>query len=110
MRRLGNSGVWETFIPGLQPGELYKYQIRAPGLPPFLKADPYAFFAAETPDTSSSVYESKYRFRDSRWMKKRFGREHFRQPLSIYEVHFGSWRRKVGQAFVPVPEKMENTD
>src|SRR5512132_264171 len=95
MHRLGSSGVWETFIPSLQPGELYKYQIQAPGLPPFLKADPYASFAEEPPDTSSIVYETNYRFRDSRWMKKRAGREHFRLPLSIYEVHFGSWRRQV---------------
>jgi len=101
MRRLGGSGVWETFIPELQSGELYKYQIQAPGLPSFLKADPYASFAEEPPDTSSIVYESNYRFRDSRWMKKRAGREHFRLPLSIYEVHFGSWRRKLGDEAEP---------
>src|SRR6185295_17493255 len=93
MRALGSSGVWETFIPGLQAGELYKYQIHTHGLPVFLKADPYASFAEEPPDTSSVVYESSYRFRDARWLKKRSGREHFRQPLSIYEVLFGSWRR-----------------
>ncbi len=93
MRRLGNSGVWEAFIAGLKSGELYKYEIKSPGLLPFLKADPYAFFAEVPPDTSSVVYESTHRFRDTRWMKKRAGREHFRQPLSIYEVHFGSWRR-----------------
>jgi 1,4-alpha-glucan branching enzyme len=114
MHRLGDSGVWETFIPELQPGELYKYQIKTAGLPSFFKADPYASFAEEPPDTSSIVYESNYRFRDSRWMKKRAGREHFRQPLSIYEVHFGSWRRKVGQpigqAFVPVPAEIEKLD
>jgi 1,4-alpha-glucan branching enzyme len=98
MRRLGYSGVWETFIPKLQSGELYKYQIKAPGLRAFLKADPYASFAEEPPDTSSIVYESTYRFRDSRWMRKRAGREHFRLPLSIYEVHFGSWRRQVEAA------------
>ncbi len=96
MRRLGGSGVWDAFIPQLKSGELYKYQIQAPGLPSFLKADPYASFAEEPPDTSSIVYESNYRFRDSRWMKKRAGREHFRLPLSIYEVHFGSWRRQLG--------------
>jgi 1,4-alpha-glucan branching enzyme len=106
MRRLGDSGVWETFIPKLRAGELYKYEIKAPGLPVFLKADPYASYAEIPPATSSIVYESKYRFRDARWLKKRAGREHFRQPLSIYELHFGSWRRKVGQAFVPVPEKL----
>jgi len=94
MRALGSSGVWEIFIPGLAAGELYKYEIKSPGLPTFHKADPYSFYAEVPPATSSVVYESSYRFRDSRWLKKRTGREHFRQPLSIYEVHFGSWRRK----------------
>ncbi|HWN11337.1 MAG TPA: 1,4-alpha-glucan branching protein GlgB [Pyrinomonadaceae bacterium] len=93
MRPLGSSGVWELFIPSLRAGEMYKYEIKSPGLPAFLKADPYAFYAEVPPATSSVVYESNYRFRDSGWMKKRTGREHFRQPLSIYEVHFGSWRR-----------------
>jgi 1,4-alpha-glucan branching enzyme len=95
MRRLDDSGIWEAFIPGLQTGELYKYEIKAPGGPRFLKADPYAFYAEVPPATSSIIFESKYRFRDSRWLKKRAGRAHFRQPLSIYEVHLGSWRRKV---------------
>ncbi|MEP6570986.1 MAG: hypothetical protein ABJC10_14535, partial [Acidobacteriota bacterium] len=95
LRRIGDSGIWETFISELRPGELYKYEIKAPGMPTFLKADPYASFAEEPPDTSSIIYESSYRFRDGRWMKKRSGREHFRQPLSIYEVHFGSWRRQL---------------
>ena len=101
MRRLGASGVWEIFIQGLQVGELYKYEIRAPRLPTFLKADPYASFAEEPPNTSSVVYKSTYKFRDSKWMKQRSGREHFRRPLSIYEVHFGSWRRKTEQGNVP---------
>ena len=95
MNRLGDSGVWETFIPNLKAGELYKYEIKTAGLPKFLKADPYAFYAETPPDTSSIVYESNYRFRDSKWMKRRAGREHFREALSIYEVHFGSWRRHV---------------
>jgi 1,4-alpha-glucan branching enzyme len=106
LQSLGDSGVWETFIPQLAAGELYKYEIKTPGLPVFLKADPYAFYAEEPPNTSSIVYESKYRFRDSRWLKKRAGREHFRRPLSIYEVHLGSWRRVVGQA-LPVPDESE---
>jgi 1,4-alpha-glucan branching enzyme len=95
MRRVGDSGVWETFVPKLKSGELYKYQIKSPGLPRFLKADPYAFYAEGPPNTSSVVYESKYRFRDASWLKKRSSREHFRRPMSIYEVHFGSWRRRV---------------
>jgi 1,4-alpha-glucan branching enzyme len=108
MRRLGDSGVWEAFIPQLADGELYKYEIKTPGLPAFHKADPYAFYAEEPPNTSSIVYESKYRFRDSRWLKKRAVREHFRRPLSIYEVHLGSWRRVVEQAFLPVQDRLEN--
>ena len=59
------------------------------------KADPYAQHTEVPPDTSSIVYESKYKFRDAKWIKNRAGREHFRKPLSIYEVHFGSWRRKM---------------
>jgi 1,4-alpha-glucan branching enzyme len=93
LRRLGESGVWEAFVPNLKPGEIYKYEINSPGLPVFLKADPYASFAEEPPNTSSVVYESKYRFRDATWLTRRATAEHFRRPLSIYEVHFGSWRR-----------------
>ena len=93
MRRLGGSGVWELFIPHLAPGCLYKYEIRAPGLPVFLKSDPYAFYMEVPPNTSSIVYRPAYKFRDQKWLQQRENREHYRRPLSIYEVHFGSWRR-----------------
>ncbi len=93
MRMLGGSGVWELFIPDLEPGTLYKYEIRARGWRPFLKADPYAVLMEVPPNTSSIVFQSTYKFRDQKWLNKRAKREHFRQPLSIYEVHFGSWRR-----------------
>ena len=95
MRRLGGSGVWELFIPDLGPGTLYKFEIRKKRGLPFLKADPYAQYTEVPPNTSSIVYDSQYKFRDAKWIKQRAGREHFRQPLSIYEVHFGSWRRKI---------------
>ncbi|HXD30693.1 MAG TPA: 1,4-alpha-glucan branching protein GlgB [Pyrinomonadaceae bacterium] len=93
MRKLGVSGVWELFIPDLKPGSLYKYEIRGRRGLPFLKTDPYANYTEIPPNTSSIVHESRYNFRDSKWMKQRAGREHFRKALSIYEVHFGSWRR-----------------
>ncbi len=93
MRMLGGSGVWELFIPDLEPGTMYKYEIRARGWRPFLKADPYAVLMEVPPNTSSIVYQSTYKFHDQKWLAKRAKREHFRQPLSIYEVHFGSWRR-----------------
>src|SRR4029434_1286375 len=94
IRMLHDSGVWGWFIPDLIAGLLYKFEIHRQRSLPFLKADPYAQFTEVPPDTSSIVYESKYKFRDAKWMKERGSREHFRQPLSIYEVHFGSWRRK----------------
>ena len=93
MHMLGNSGVWELFIPNLDPGSLYKFEIRTPSGRSVFKADPYAQYTEVPPNNSSIVYASKYKFRDAKWMKNRAGREHFRQPLSIYEVHFGSWRR-----------------
>jgi len=100
MHMLGNSGVWELFVPKLTPGSLYKFEIHAAGHT-FLKADPYAQFTEIPPNTSSIVYESKYKFRDTKWMKARAGREHFRHALAIYEVHFGSWRRKMEEANRP---------
>jgi len=92
MRRLGTSGVWELFIPGFKPGELYKYAISTAGQE-FFKADPYASMMEVPPDTSSIVFKSSYKFRDRAWLTKRSKRQAWREPLSIYEVHLGSWRR-----------------
>jgi 1,4-alpha-glucan branching enzyme len=92
MRPLGSSGVWELFVPGLRGGELYKYAITNGGAQ-FFKADPYASMMEVPPATSSVVYQSKYRFGDRTWIKNRAKRQAWREPLSIYEVHLGSWRR-----------------
>ena len=92
MRHLSSSGVWELFIPGLRQGELYKYEIKS-GRHKFLKADPYALMMEVPPKTSSVVFKSAYEFRDRAWMTQRKKRQAWREPFSIYEVHFGSWRR-----------------
>ena len=92
MRRLGSSGVWELFVPGLRGSELYKYAITTAGAQ-FFKADPYASMMEVPPDTSSIVYQSKYKFGDRAWIRNRAKRQAWREPLSIYEVHLGSWRR-----------------
>jgi 1,4-alpha-glucan branching enzyme len=92
MRHLGSSGVWELFVPGLRPGQLYKYEIKS-GRHKFLKADPYALMMEVPPKTSSVVFKSDYKFRDRAWMTQRKKRQAWREPFSIYEVHFGSWRR-----------------
>jgi 1,4-alpha-glucan branching enzyme len=101
MRALGSSGVWELFIPGLKSGELYKYQIRTAGYD-FLKADPYGFMMEVPPDTSSIVFKSAYKFRDRTWLTKRKKKQAWREPLSIYEVHLGSWRRVLEEGNRPL--------
>lgn len=93
MRKLSAAGVWEIFIPDLQEGALYKYELRSRGGLPFLKTDPYAAYTEVPPGTSSIVFNSKFKFKDRRWLKQRSKKEHFRLPLSIYEMHLGSWRR-----------------
>jgi 1,4-alpha-glucan branching enzyme len=93
MRRLGNSGVWELFVPGVGAGALYKFEIHRRGFPAFMKADPYAQAAEVPPATSSIVFESDFNFADEGWLAGRAARERVRAPVSIYEVHLGSWRR-----------------
>ena len=93
MRSMGGSGIWELFVPGLEAGERYKYEIRPREGAPYLKTDPWAAAMEVPPATASIVYRSRHRFGDERWMAERAGREALRAPLSIYEVHLGSWRR-----------------
>jgi len=97
MRSRGSVGLWELFIPEIEEGELYKYEILPQGGgPPFTKADPYATAAERRPKTASLVYDvSHHEWRDTKWMKKRKSSDPLKEPLSIYEVHLGSWKRKV---------------
>jgi 1,4-alpha-glucan branching enzyme len=92
MRSLGGSGVWELLIPGVEPGARYKYEIRGPDGQWRRKADPMANATEAPPATASVVYASSYQWQDTDWMAARGRREPTRQPLSIYEVHLGSWR------------------
>ena len=85
-----------SFYSRVESRLLYKFEIRTRRRQPFLKADPYAAYTEIPPNTSSIVFESKYKFKDQHWLADRGSeskREHFRRPLSIYELHFGSWRR-----------------
>src|SRR5262245_55548086 len=92
MRSLGGSGVWELFIPKMKAGELYTFAVKN-GWNEFFKADPYAAMMEVPPDTSSVVFKSTYKFRDRAWLARRQKQQAWREPLSIYEVHLGSWRR-----------------
>jgi len=92
MRSLGSSGVWELFVPGVGPGRRYKYDICGPDGSWHLKADPVATLAERPPATASVVWESRYEWGDQAWMAARAGRDPLGQPMSVYEVHMGSWR------------------
>ena len=94
----GDSGVWQSFVPDAEPGSLYKYRIR-PRHPhvDLEKADPFAFAAERRPRTASQVWNlSAYTWGDAGWMSDRAGRHTPTAPISIYEVHLGSWRRGSG--------------
>ena len=95
MRRLGGSGVWEIFIPGVAEGEHYKFEIRGPHGDIFLKTDPYGFFAQHDLRTACMVTDlERYAWRDQNWMEQRASRNAYAEPMSVYEVHLGSWRRR----------------
>ena len=100
MRSRGAVGIWELFIPDLGGGELYKYEILPQGAEvPFTKADPWATAAELRPKTASMVCDvAGYQWNDQEWMTQRATHDPFKKPLSIYEVHLGSWRRKPEEA------------
>ena len=92
MRSLGGSGVWELFIPGVTDGARYKYAICGPDGVWREKADPMANAAEKPPATASVVYTSRYTWNDENWVTARAEHQAVREPMSIYEVHLGSWR------------------
>jgi len=97
MRRVG--GFWELFVPALRPGHLYKYEIiGADGQLLPLKADPHAERTEKPPNTASVIAEpSRHLWQDGRWMAERWERNDRQAPISIYEVHLGSWRRNLAE-------------
>ena len=94
MRSLGASGVWELFVPGVEAGTRYKYGIVDQSGRLVLKADPVAFGAEEPPGTSSVVSDLSYVWGDDDWTAARDSQDPpIHRPMSVYEVHLGSWRR-----------------
>lgn len=95
MRVLGNSGVWELFIPDLEPGFYYKYEIRNRHDGSIhLKSDPYGRLFEQRPNTASiGLNHSDYQWEDHTWMDQRRQHNWQHAPISIFEVHLGSWRR-----------------
>jgi 1,4-alpha-glucan branching enzyme len=92
MRSLGSSGIWEIFLPGVEEGAAYKYEILTPTGEIRMKADPFAFATQHPPRTDSVVFRSEHDWGDSDWMERRAASAPHEEPISIYEVHLGSWR------------------
>ncbi len=94
MRAISSSGIWELFIPGLEVGELYKYEIRTQNMDILEKIDPLQFTAEVRPKSASQVTDlSGYQWQDQGWLAARDSASIYRSPMSTYEVHLGSWRR-----------------
>ena len=100
LRPTGSTGVWEGFVPGLGRGTIYKYAVRSrDGAYLVDKADPYAIHAEVPPNTGSVVWDLDYAWSDAEWMTTRPGRHALTAPMSIYEVHLGSWMRRPEEGY-----------
>mgnify|MGYP002394486457 FL=1 len=97
LRRLGSSGVWELFVPGLKAGLVYKYEILGADGNLHLKSDPYATRFEPPPHNASIVCPvDDFAWSDQEWMEERARQQPYERPISIYEVHAGSWMRDTG--------------
>jgi 1,4-alpha-glucan branching enzyme len=94
LRKLIPSGVWELFVPGIGEGETYKFRITSRSGEVLEKSDPYGFAAELPPRTASIVSDlNRYQWRDAQWLENRRNTNQLEQPISVFEVHLGSWRR-----------------
>ena len=93
MEQRGVSGIWEAVVAEAPEGALYRYEITSHEGNPLLKSDPYAFATEVPPGNASRIFRSRHEWGDGEWMEQRHAAEPLVAPLSIYEVHLGSWRR-----------------
>jgi 1,4-alpha-glucan branching enzyme len=93
MEQRGVSGIWEAIVPDAYEGALYRYQITTRDGALLLKSDPYAFAAEVPPGNASRIFRSRYEWNDGDWIERRRASRPYDEPMSIYEVHLGSWRR-----------------
>ncbi|HAS05296.1 MAG TPA: 1,4-alpha-glucan branching enzyme [Eubacterium sp.] len=95
MKKISDGGIYDLFIPGAKAGDMYKYLIISQSGEALYKADPYANQAQLRPETASIVADlSGYEWKDSEWVEKKKTENHLKAPLSIYECHLGSWKKK----------------
>ncbi len=93
MRKLDYSGIFELFIPGDFIGEIYKYEIRSKKGEIFMKSDPYATSSELRPANASRIVKLDYKWKDEAWIKAREEKDTLSEPMNIYEVHLGAWKR-----------------
>jgi len=109
MQCMDSSGIWTTFIPNIGKGVLYKYHIRS-RINGFVrvKSDPYGFFFEERPKTATIIWPlDRYQWKDMEWMEARTKTDQLKKPLSIYEVHLGSWMKREDGGFLTYRELAE---
>jgi 1,4-alpha-glucan branching enzyme len=104
MRSLGSSGVWEIYVPNAHVGTKYKYKILGRDGVWREHADPLAQHTEKPPATASVVFASSYEWQDAEWLRERAGRHWHQEPMSVYEVHLGSWRP--GLSYVELAEQL----
>lgn len=104
MELIPGSGVWGTFVEGIGEGTLYKYRILGADGQWHEKVDPMARFSEQAPANASIVYESRYVWNDDEWMDKRRQSRLHAEPMSIYEVHLGGWRR--GKSYLDLADEL----
>ncbi len=109
MRLIEEQGVWELFVPELASFEAYKYEIKTQKDELLYKADPYATYCQLRPDNASVIYEMKpYKWKDKKWLEKREASTYYKEAVSIYEVHIGSWKRHANGEFYTYREAAES--
>ncbi|MEY5025385.1 MAG: glycogen branching enzyme [Verrucomicrobiota bacterium] len=103
MRKLMECGIWEIFIPGIGESAHYKFEVLNAQGHLVLKSDPFAFFSQNGLQTASLVFNlDRFQWHDTEWMERRAQRETHKEPVSIYEVHLGSWRRRPEESNRPL--------
>jgi 1,4-alpha-glucan branching enzyme len=104
MRSLGSSGIWELFLPAVGPGTRYKFELRTRDGRVQQRADPLARATEVPPRTASVVYEPRHAWGDGEWVSRRAAALPWREPVSIYELHLGSWRR--GRSYAELGDEL----
>ena len=108
MRFHHGCGIWELFVPHVGQGDIYKYEVWGLDGRHVLKSDPVGFFAEVRPKNASTVWDiNQYQWQDTVWMTTRAKHNHLNAPISVYELHLGSWQRKGNNEWLDYDDLIE---